>query len=128
VCARCFDADGISPGDLDIVIDAHPLAIKVCDRFNRMPLHLASQVQQPQWELLETLIRRYPAALMHRDKAGNTPLMLVKKKRNFDYNFEAAGSEQYDLLISSLAECTQREKKKQNFCYLPAFRFVSQSK
>jgi ankyrin repeat protein len=125
VCARCFDADAISPGDLENIIDAHPEAIEVCDRFGRMPLHLASQVQQPQWELLETLIRRYPTALVHRDKARNTPLMLARKKRNFDYNFE--DSQQYDLLVSSLAEYTQREGKKQN-PYLPAFLFVSQRK
>jgi ankyrin repeat protein len=94
-----------------------------------MPLHLASQVQQPQWELLETLIQRYPAALVHRDKARNTPLMLAKKKRNFEDEQRT-----FDLLVSSLAECTQRlaectqrERKKQN-PYLPGFLFVSQSK
>jgi ankyrin repeat protein len=121
VCARCFDADAISPGDLDFNIDAHPNAVEVCDRFGRMPLHLASEVQQPQRELLETLIRRYPPALVHRDKARNTPLMLAKKKRNFE------DSQRYELLVSSLAACTQRERKKQN-PYLPAFLFVSQSK
>jgi ankyrin repeat protein len=121
VCARCFDADAILIGDLEIVIDAHPEAVEMCDRFGSMPLHLASQVQQPQWELLETLIRRYPAALVHRDKARNTPLMLAKKKNTFE------DSQRYDLLVSSLAECSQRERKKQN-PYRPAFLFVSQSK
>jgi hypothetical protein len=54
--------------------------------------------------------------------------MLAKKKRNFE------DVQRFDLLVSSLAECTQRlaectqrDRKKQK-PYLPGFLFVSQSK
>jgi ankyrin repeat protein len=121
LCARYFetdvDTDTLSPKDMDLVVDAYPDALRTCDRFGRTPLHLAAHAQQPQWELLEILIRRYPQALVLKDKAGKTPLTLAKGNIKFGNQ-----SKSFDLVVSSLVECTLRERRKQSpYTYLPSF-------
>jgi ankyrin repeat protein len=118
LCARCFvsDADTVTPQDLQLVLDAFPEAAQACDRFGRMPLHLAAQIQHQQWSFLDTLIRHYPEALVHKDFSRKTPLLLAKgSTRNPSH---------HDLVVTCLTECTLRERRKQN-PYLPPFLLMN---
>lgn len=111
VCARCYEGEpdacnrpSILPSDLEAMIQAYPAALKKLDRFGRTPLHLACNIRHPQWQLLQVLIEYEPECLLIKDKARSTPLQCARKGKHLGN----------DLVVASLAEATQKERKRQN--------------
>mmetsp|Transcript_37145 Transcript_37145/g.107016 ORF Transcript_37145/g.107016 Transcript_37145/m.107016 type:complete len:406 (+) Transcript_37145:51-1268(+) len=108
VCARCYDETPIPPSDLEAVIEAYPEALLKVDRFGRTPLHLAAGVQHPQWQILQVLIAHEPSVLLIKDKARKLPINCAKGGHNKDN----------DLVVTSLTEATQLERKKRRLSSL----------
>jgi ankyrin repeat protein len=131
LCDRYLDDDAgaafIHQDDVQACVKACPNALQGLDRFGRTPLHLACNAEYLwRWDILNVLIQGYPAALLMKDKIRRTPLELAKhhgqsniskhKKHSNQKNcVDAAHKEQYNLVLSSLAECTTREKRKTSF-------------
>lgn len=133
LCDRYLDDDGaafIHQDDVQACVDAFPSALQGLDRFGRTPLHLACNAEHLwRWDILNVLIQGYPPALLMKDKIRKTPLELAKlhgqsnisknKKHNNHKNcLDAAQKDQYNLVLSSLAECTTRQKPKTSFGFV----------
>jgi hypothetical protein len=114
VCARCYEGEDndngdhqkplVSLEDLETIIQAYRPALLAGDRFGRTPLHLACNVLHPQWHLLQRLIECEPECLLLKDKARHIPLHCARKGKR-------RGN---DLLVASLTEATQKERKRQH--------------
>ena len=112
LCARCMDDDGVvHRDDIAACTNAYPEALRHVDRFGRTPLHLICTAQNLwRWDMLEVLIYKYPQALIIKDKTKKTPLGLAK--RNSTCKPPINPREDDGVVLSSLAECTARERRK----------------
>ena len=112
LCARCMDDDEvIHRDDVAACVNAYPEALEHIDRFGRTPLHLICTAQNVwRWDMLEVLIYKYPQALLTKDKTRKTPLDLARRHKNRKNT--SAVREEHGVVLSSLAECTARERRK----------------
>lgn len=108
VCSRNWDLEGPC---VRTILEAYPEAVCEVDRSNRLPLHWACDQPLLRYDVLATLVKHYPAGLLHRDDhTHSTPVQLAKRMQQHG---------EHGVVLAFLKERTARERRNkrvlQNF-------------
>lgn len=110
VCLRNWDIEGLC---FRTILEAYPEAVCQVDRSKRLPLHWACDQRHPRYDVLATLVEKYPGGLLHRDQCCATPVQLAKRMQYGEQG----------VVLAFLKERTAQERRNknvvQNFFYHP---------